>query len=181
MDRSYSRDGAYRRVPVPLIPVSASERPANQSLVVAAMATVASPPPPSQDNRVAKTAPARNPISSRLYKVLGTNYNDPALREALEIISDLHSTPDLSGKHTVYNDQEKTPIDSGKTVLSSSGIAARARKSLRRDAELRLTQASRQFLKAFQEVDKVRSEFITLINLSSELFVALRCSANTYR
>lgn len=39
--------------------------------------------------------------------------------------------------------------------LAGAGVAVRARKNLRHDAELKLTQESAKFLRAFQEVDTV--------------------------
>ena len=114
-----------------------------------------------------------NPISLRLYKVLGTNYEDPEFREALETLSDLYSVPDDSripsfkGKGvdqaislSLPTEEDPITIDTvgqarEKLVSSSVSAAARARKSLKRDAELELTRGTQQFLKAFQEVDNV--------------------------
>ena len=156
-----------------------------------------SPPRPSSSSSprpaVAKTAsdgklsatPSRNPISSRLYKILGTSYDDPAIKEALETLSELYSTPDdfrasgsqlqsVKGKNvdregvaaTRAEADELDTLDAinAKAVskvtgtASGTGIAARARKNLRRDAELKLNQGTQQFLRAFKEVDKVRVE-----------------------
>ncbi|KAI5122053.1 hypothetical protein M0805_006037 [Coniferiporia weirii] len=116
------------------------------------------------DDRSKPTAP-RNPVSLRLYKVLGTSYNDPAIRDALETLSELYSAPESTKGKAVERDARLEDDDltilnstavkaSGKLVSSGSGTAARARKSLRRDAELKLAQGSRQFLRAFQDVDK---------------------------
>ena len=109
---------------------------------------------------------SRNPISLRLYKVLGSNYDDPATREALVSLSDIYKAPETSRPKSIEReprsdeDEDDDLLDSEKTKPGrhtglSSGTAARARKSLRRDAELKLTQGSRQFVKAFQEVDNV--------------------------
>lgn len=115
----------------------------------------------STDDKSRSTT-TRNPISLRLYKVLGTNYDDPATREALETLSELYRAPDSSKGKAVdrelkQDDDELSAIDvAGRHTLASTGTAARARKSLRRDAELKLAQGSRQFVRAFQEVDKVK-------------------------
>lgn len=116
-----------------------------------------------------RTGTTRNPISSRLYKVLGTNYSNPALREALETVSELYSAPENAAKVPDYDKDDKRTIETAKPVASGSGTAARARKSLRRDAELKLTQASRQFLQAFQEVDKARNPMLHTFMLCSYL------------
>ncbi|EJD05807.1 oligomeric complex COG6 [Fomitiporia mediterranea MF3/22] len=107
-----------------------------------------------------KSTTARNPISLRLYNVLRTNYDDPSIRDALETLSDLYKPPDSTkGKDVDAEDKEQASYDAEaklatRHVPSSSGTAVRARKSLRRDAELKLAQGSRQFVRAFQEVDK---------------------------
>ena len=112
-----------------------------------------------------KPGSARNPISLRLYKVLGTNYDDPATREALVTLSDIYKPPETSKGKAVEREPTTDDDDAfsgsekakfGMHACLSSGTTARARKSLRRDAEVKLTQGSRQFVKAFQEVDKVR-------------------------
>ncbi len=84
----------------------------------------------------------RNPISLRLYKVLGTNYGDPSTRDALLSISKFYSTQPAAGDG---GDQTK-----------HGELAARARKNLRRDLDNRLADGSQQFLRAFQGVDEVR-------------------------
>ena len=116
----------------------------------------------SIDKKSGSSATPRNPISLRLYKILGTNYDDPATREALQTLSELYKSPDTNAEKGLLlgsrseNDDITTSIDhSEKHFAISSGIASRARKSIRRDAELKLAQGSRQFVKAFQEVDKV--------------------------
>jgi hypothetical protein len=136
-------------------------------------------PPLSPTNVVRDTRLApqtRNPISLRLYKVLGTNFSDEATKEALQTLSDLYvpsipKTGSLKGKE-VQRDVEEleddaeddmlwgkssvTAVDSGGFVENVAGeSAARARKNLRRDMENKLAEGSRQFLKAFGEVDQV--------------------------
>ena len=91
-----------------------------------------------------------------MYKVIGTNYSNPAIREALETVSELYSASEHATKPVELDQDDSRAIELGKAPLTGgTGTAARARKSLRRDAELKLTQASRQFLQTFQEVDKV--------------------------
>ena len=100
----------------------------------------------------------RNPISSRLYKVLGSSYDDLATREALETLSDLYATSEESkGRST--NRSEVNEEDASRRPLNHAGLAAKARKTLRRDAELRLSRGTKQFLTAFQQVDKVYELF----------------------
>ena len=145
----------------------------SRSSIPPVMATAAQPTgPPLLESRSSqklvdgsKAGSSRNPISLRLVKVLGTNYDDPATREALITLSDNYRSPEAAKGKTIEREikaeDDDVPSDSesislGKHAGLSSGTAARARKSLRRDAELKLTQGSRQFVKAFQEVDKVR-------------------------
>lgn len=130
----------------------------------------------SSDGKLTPTS-SRNPISSRLYKILSTSYDDPAIREALETLSELYSTPTHSddsrsaqaskGKEPTYKTTaDADDLDALEAVATKAasklsgnaigtGTAVRARKSLRRDAELKLTQGTQQFLRAFKEVDKV--------------------------
>ena len=113
-----------------------------------------------------RQASARNPISLRLYKILGTRCDDPATREALQTVYDLYRSPDDSrlllnkGKVSSTESGEPTedqdPPPSVPLRLAGAGFAARARKHLRHDAELKLAQESRAFLNAFQNVDQVR-------------------------
>jgi hypothetical protein len=112
-----------------------------------------------------------------LYKVLGTNFNDEASKAALRTLSDLYvsSVPNpasLTGKDVQRNGDEMEDDDaegelswgmSPATTHSSSVFiesipgesATKARKHLRRDMENKLAEGSRQFLKAFGEVDQV--------------------------
>ncbi|EJU04626.1 oligomeric complex COG6 [Dacryopinax primogenitus] len=82
-----------------------------------------------------------NPLTLRLYKVLGSSYSDPATYEALTTVSDFYAD-----------------------ASDSRGVAARARKSLRKDTEDRLAEGSRRFLDAFGEVNsklEVLEEHVT--------------------
>lgn len=104
-----------------------------------------------------KGSAARNPISVRLHKVLATNYDEPATREALKTLSELYGNRDDSrrGSADEPGNAEVTGASAAEKLVAGSGIAARARKNLRRDAEVKLTQSTQQFLRAFKEVDSV--------------------------
>ncbi|KAG8816460.1 Golgi transport complex subunit 6 [Serendipita sp. 401] len=121
---------------------------------------------------------SRNPLSLRLFKVLGARYDDPSTREALEILSSLYvsatptSTVDhkrrRSGnqKHSVdtkaSDSEEETELKPTATNTAStrekeliiSEGAARARKNLRSDMEIKLARTSQMFLAAFSEVNQ---------------------------
>lgn len=119
----------------------------------------------------------QNPLSIRLYKVLAANFDDDATTEALNTLSELYAPapglPVRKAKESKvdgadededdWNDDEASssakPINGHSYVTSevlSGDVAARARKSLRRDVESKLAESSRRFLTAFAEVDKVR-------------------------
>ncbi|KAF9819733.1 hypothetical protein IEO21_01824 [Rhodonia placenta] len=136
------------------------------------MSAVSVTPLPSRHN-LSSQPQAQNPISLRLYKVLGSNFDDEATKEALHTLSELYGPP--SGAHAsakgkeVNRDVEDEDLDEGDvgrtyTRTQASGtvaheavpgdIAARARKNLRRDVESKLAESSRKFLQAFGEVDK---------------------------
>lgn len=105
-----------------------------------------------------RTSTTRNPISLRLHKVLATNYDDPATREALQTLSDAYghrNDPRQSGSDEAGT-SEVSGASAAEKLIAGSGIAARARKNLRRDAEIKLAQSTQQFLRAFKEVDSVR-------------------------
>lgn len=121
------------------------------------------------------TLSSRNPVALRLYKILGTNFDDEGTRQALKTVSELYepsSTSHPGSRKPVKpsresdsdEDEERdtnaTPNSFADTFLGSAsdpgGTAARARKHLRRDVENKLTEASHKFLKAFGEVDQVR-------------------------
>ncbi|CDZ97324.1 casein kinase i [Phaffia rhodozyma] len=111
--------------------------------------------PPSISHRSSSQTASRNPISLRLYKVLASSFDDPSSREALEAVSSYYNVPAPS--------QKSSSIADGSLVASEGeigpdgvveGAAARARKGLRRDGELRLAEGSKKFLDAFGEVDQ---------------------------
>jgi conserved oligomeric Golgi complex subunit 6 len=125
-------------------------------------------------------AQSRNPISSRLYKVLGTTYNDEGTKEALRTLSDFYCSnkapiSSVSSKKTSTNawedelegEDDDDVLDLLKQVPSEhvattapGEIAARARKNMRRDVERKLAEGSRKFLDAFGDVDQVCVHFI---------------------
>ncbi|KAG6826847.1 hypothetical protein H0H92_014179, partial [Tricholoma furcatifolium] len=120
----------------------------------------------SGERRSSATPQPRNPISVRLYKVLGSNYEDDATKEALHTLSDLYISSKPStidqGTSLLHEDvdSEGTELRPGRTttivlVESVPGeSAANARRNMRRDMEKKLTYGSEQFLKAFGEVDQ---------------------------
>ncbi|KAJ4481001.1 oligomeric complex COG6 [Lentinula aciculospora] len=124
---------------------------------------------------------SRNPISLRLYKVLGTNFDDENTRQALQTLSELYASNSASDSSTDaystkdgnsnFNDtlsgdehdeedngvEKRAQLSAGKSrfLESTPGEAAmRARRNLKRDMELRLAEGSRHFLKVLSEVDE---------------------------
>ncbi|WVF66103.1 hypothetical protein IAT40_000842 [Kwoniella sp. CBS 6097] len=156
--------------------------------------SVRSPPPPnigspSRSLSLSLSAPAplpssrNNPISLRIYKAIGTSFDDPSSREALEIASSFYAPGSPSSASL---------LDKGKGKAGSQGVieedgegdgdgdgdhgaggqgrdvvlglpqrrtlkgqsAATARKYLKRDVEGTLAGGSQKFLEAFGEVDQ---------------------------
>lgn len=144
-----------------------------------------SPPPPparslSQSGPSSLTSQSsmssrNNPISLRIYKAIGTTFDDPGSREALEIVSSFYAHVPGKGKEkavspdSIANGQDvfgsvPEEADGGeegevvprrRTLKGQS--AAMARKHLKRDVERKLAEGSQRFLTAFGEVDKVRT------------------------
>lgn len=121
----------------------------------------------SDSRRVVSTTQSRNPVSQRLSKVLGTNFDNEDTRQALRTLSDLYAIPRGKEVHVVVDDGDdelgqestETPLPAPTMVLVESvpgESAARARKNLRRDMETQLAEGSRKFLQALGEVDAVR-------------------------
>lgn len=125
---------------------------------------------PQTTEKKQSSTQSRNPVALRLYKVLSTNFEDAATREALQTLSDLYTPPSTRGKEPAKpideledeDDTEDVESDGGSATLNllpvelvPGEIAARARKHLRRDMEKKLAEGSRQFLKALGEVDQV--------------------------
>ncbi|KAF8638929.1 hypothetical protein AX17_001841 [Amanita inopinata Kibby_2008] len=112
-------------------------------------------------NASSPQAQGRNPIALRLYKILGTNFDDVATREALQTLSELYSQgstlkerlPDSSVEGTEENESGSTKKTAASTTVSHE-LAMWARKNLRRDMENKLAEGSQQFLKVLREVNE---------------------------
>lgn len=131
---------------------------------------------PSSSITQTSVSSRNNPISLRIYKAIGTTFDDPGSREALELVSALYAPTgsssqkgkekaeingnghdadsDVFGAHPNDQDDEDVLIPHRRTLKGQS--AAMARKYLKRDVERRLADGSQRFLHAFGEVDKVR-------------------------
>ncbi|KZT27286.1 oligomeric complex COG6 [Neolentinus lepideus HHB14362 ss-1] len=124
----------------------------------------------------------RNPVSLRLYKVLGAGFEDEPTKEALRTLSELYGATSASGaKTTLVNGKTakgETQVDSdtdddddteegaseeaklslgpflSDEVTAPTGAAAHARKNLRRDIDVKLAGSSRKFLSALGQVDQ---------------------------
>ena len=112
---------------------------------------------------------ARNPVSLRLYKVLGATFDDDATKQALSTLSDLYSPSEspsvvsIAKEDAVVHDGvDELNTDSAKDVPSflrgapPGDTAAKARRHLRRDIESKMEEGSLRFLAAFGMVDQVR-------------------------
>ncbi|KAI0064458.1 oligomeric complex COG6 [Artomyces pyxidatus] len=119
----------------------------------------------------------RNPVSLRLYKVLGATFDDDATKEALNTLSELYSSPETVSSETKKASKEPDSTEDADEPHGGSShtrkrvngagdalgflegpppgdTAAKARKHLRRDIEGKLSEGSQKFLKAFGEVDQ---------------------------
>ncbi|KAG6845272.1 hypothetical protein H0H87_011681 [Tephrocybe sp. NHM501043] len=121
------------------------------------------------ERRPSSAPQSRNPISVRLYKVLGSNIEDDATQEALQTLSDLYIAPNVTvrnekGSLTIQEDAEFGEQEQGSaravplTEAVPGELAANARRHMRRDLENKLARGSEQFLKAFGEVDQKLDE-----------------------
>lgn len=99
----------------------------------------------------APAASRNNPISLRIYKAIGTNFDDRSSREALELASSFYSA---KGKERAVGGEEEEEIVPVRRTLKGQS-AASARRNLKRDVEARLAGGAERFLEAFGEVDKV--------------------------
>ncbi len=124
-------------------------------------------------NRRSQTASpsplARNPVSLRLYKVLGATFDDEATREALNTLSDLYSPPPSKSAPVVVAKEDDISRDEADDANAAKikdvpsflrgalpgDTAAKARTHLRRDIESKLEEGSLRFLAAFGAVDQV--------------------------
>lgn len=142
-----------------------------------------SSPPPAPARSLSQSGPSssitqtsvssrNNPISLRIYKAIGTTFDDPGSREALEIVSNFYAPgkgkekaidPDTTGGDVFGTgigplDSDEA-ADGGEIVPRRRTLkgqsAAMARKHLKRDVERKLAEGSQRFLAAFGEVDKV--------------------------
>lgn len=132
-------------------------------------------PPPTPSRSLSQSGPSssfatpslsssrNNPISLRIYKAIGTTFDDAGSREALELVSNFYApTVSTKGKEKElvvngngigngYAEEEELPRR--RTLKGQS--AATARKYLKKDVEKKLAEGSRKFLDAFGEVDQV--------------------------
>ena len=134
-------------------------------------------PPPTPSRSLSQSGPSssfatpslsssrNNPISLRIYKAIGTTFDDAGSREALELVSSFYApTVSAKGKEKElvvhengnsnghgYAEEEELPRR--RTLKGQS--AATARKYLKKDVEKKLAEGSRKFLDAFGEVDQV--------------------------
>ncbi|CAK9785326.1 uncharacterized protein COLE_06649 [Cutaneotrichosporon oleaginosum] len=112
-----------------------------------ASASLLSPGPSGSGGATPTPAASRNnPISLRIYKAIGTSFDDRSSREALEIASSFYSA---KGKGRA-DDDDILPIR--RTLKGQS--AATARRNLKRDIEARMAGGAQRFLTAFGEVDQ---------------------------
>ncbi|CAE6466721.1 unnamed protein product [Rhizoctonia solani] len=141
------------------------------------------------------TSPAtRNPLSLRIYKVLGANFDDPSTREAFEALVEYYppendsysinkhdSTKAATGADSDSDTEDENdpwairwPARAQSAPVIGSGpgtTAARARQNLQRDVEGRLADGGRKFLEAFGEVDKkldVLQDHVQVMNAQCE-------------
>ena len=123
---------------------------------------------PTQNRKASSsswTPQPRNPISLRLYKVLSTNFDDQATREALGTLSEVYASGNLSNSKeaqtttAVLEDGEFEDGRQGDGVVVEEEVpgelAARARKSMRKGMENKLMEGSQRFVEALMEVDEV--------------------------
>ncbi|OXG10479.1 hypothetical protein C366_06721 [Cryptococcus neoformans Tu401-1] len=108
-------------------------------------------------NTPAPPATRTNPISLRIYKAIGTSFDDVSSREALEIASGMYGPEEPKGKGKAQSGYEAIEEDDDtlprrRTLKGQS--AAIGRKYLKQDIETSLATGSAKFLEAFAEVDK---------------------------
>ena len=128
--------------------------------------TSARPESSQSDRRAVSATQSRNPVSQRLSKVLGTNFDSEDTRQALRTLSDLYAIPRGKEVHVVDDGDDELGQENAEAQPSTPTMvlvesvpgesAARARKNLRRDMETQLAEGSRKFLQALGEVDAVR-------------------------
>ncbi|KAK2459490.1 hypothetical protein APHAL10511_008474 [Amanita phalloides] len=121
-------------------------------------ATLSPIPSSALQNAPSTQTQGKNPISLRLYKILGTNYDDIATREALETLSEFYAHTGSSREKPSDSraDEDEYGIIKrfGPSNAMSGELAARARKNLRRDMENKLAEGSQLFMKVLGEVSQ---------------------------
>ena len=136
---------------------------------------------------------ARNPVSLRLYKVLGATFEDDATKEALSTLSDLYSPSESPAVVSIAKDDVVVPDgvdeldkDSAKDAPSflrgapPGDTAAKARKHLRRDIESKMEEGSLRFLAAFGMVDQVRIALSFWLTRGSFSALEIGCPADPH-
>lgn len=115
------------------------------------------------------TPQTRNPVALRVYKLLGTNYDDPSTRAALRTLSEIYppSIPQTStAEHPPRTiDHDEDADEDGLSALRPVTVAdsayeqslVQARKGFRQDMEAQLISCSQQYLKQFGAVNQVRA------------------------
>lgn len=154
----------------------AGDRGAMTTETVTRQPSYSSSMPAYTSSAAASSSSRTNPISLRIYKALGTTFDDPTTLEALQVASGYYepayaaSISSAKGKSKAQDaaveddsegdgDEDESPIfrRTLKTANAGEGSsAALARKYLKRDVEAELARGSVKFLHAFGEVDKVR-------------------------
>jgi hypothetical protein len=142
------------------------------ALITTPSRTVMASPPPTPTRSLSQSGPSssfappslsssrNNPISLRIYKAIGTTFDDTGSREALELVSNFYApTHSIKGKEKAEevlingHGHEEEELPRRRTLKGQS--AATARKYLKKDVERKLAEGSRKFLDAFGEVDQV--------------------------
>ncbi|KAG9099599.1 Golgi transport complex subunit 6 [Ceratobasidium sp. UAMH 11750] len=158
---------------------------------------LADPPlSPTTSRKTAHGTPSatRNPLSLRIYKVLGANFDDPSTREAFETLAEYYPSERPLNSISKHEDSKATAgVESDSdaeddtdpwavkwpakekavsAIISEAGTtAARARQSLQRDVEGILADEGQKFLNAFAEVDKkldALQEHVQVMNAQCE-------------
>jgi hypothetical protein len=142
----------------------------------------------STSRKISNSTPSatRNPLSLRIYKVLGANFDDPSTREAFETLAEYYppekslssasklesskAVPGVESDSDAEDDADPWAVKWPARDKAASSVApeigttaARARQSLQRDVEGILADEGQKFLRAFAEVDKVCSPQVNLI------------------